>query len=184
MVGADQIGRVIEYAEKPKRTYNTTASMGIYVFKADVLRDWLRGRGEKDTNLGRDSLPALVREAQVYAYRFGGYWEDAGTIQAYYEANMALLSETPALDLYDENWVIHTKSEERAAAFLGENARVEGNLLCDGCRIEGTVIRSIISPGVHVPSGRDSSRLDHFHRRRDSAPAPSWTARSSTSGWW
>ncbi len=68
---------------------------------------------------------------------------------------MALLSETPALDLYDENWVIHTKSEERAAAFLGENARVEGNLLCDGCRIEGTVVRSIISPGVHVQAGAE-----------------------------
>ncbi len=155
MVGSDQSGRVIEYAEKPKRTYNTTASMGIYVFNARVLRDWLRGQGEKDTNLGRDSLPALVHEANVYAYRFFGYWEDAGTIQAYYEANMALLAETPALDLYDENWVIHTKSEERAAAFLGENARVEGNLLCDGCRIEGTVVRSIISPGVYVHPGAE-----------------------------
>jgi glucose-1-phosphate adenylyltransferase len=155
MVGTDQSGRVIEYAEKPKRTYNTTASMGIYVFEAAVLRDWLRARGNKDTNLGRDTLPGLVREAKVYGYRFGGYWEDAGTIQAYYEANMALLSETPALDLYDENWVIHTKSEERAAAFLGENARVEGNLLCDGCRIEGTVVRSIISPGVHVQVGAE-----------------------------
>ncbi|MCU0508186.1 MAG: sugar phosphate nucleotidyltransferase [Anaerolineae bacterium] len=159
MVGADQAGRVIEYAEKPKRTYNTTASMGIYVFKADVLRDWLLGRGRKDTNLGRDSLPALVKEGNVYAHRFRGYWEDAGTIQAYYEANMALLAETPALDLYDENWVIHTKSEERAGAFLGPNAQVESNLLCDGCQIEGTVIRSIISPGVRVREGavvRDS----------------------------
>lgn len=155
MVGTDQAGRVIEYAEKPKRTYNTTASMGIYVFKANVLRGWLQGRGAKDTNLGRDSLPGLVREGRVYGYRFGGYWEDAGTIQAYYEANMALLSETPALDLYDENWVIHTKSEERAAAFFGENARVEGDLLCDGCWIEGTVIRSIISPGVHVQAGAE-----------------------------
>lgn len=155
MVGTDQGGRVTEYAEKPKRTYNTLASMGIYVFKADVLRDWLRGRGAKDTNLGRDTLPALVREARVHGYRFFGYWEDAGTIQAYYEANMALLAETPALDLYDENWVIHTKSEERAAAFLGEYARVEGNLLCDGCRIEGTVVRSIISPGVYVHAGAE-----------------------------
>lgn len=153
MVGADQAGRVIEYAEKPKRTYNTTASMGVYVFKAAVLVDWLRGPGRKDTNLGRDSLPALVRDAKVYAYRFEGYWEDAGTIQAYYEANMALLAETPALDLYDENWVIHTKSEERAAVFLGENAKVEANLLCDGCQIDGTVVRSIISPGVRVHAG-------------------------------
>ncbi len=70
------------------------------------------------------SLPALVRIGKVYAYRFQGYWADVGTLQAYYEANMALLAETPALDLYDPNWVIHTRSEERPAAFLGpEGAR-------------------------------------------------------------
>ena len=155
MIGTDPTGRVIDYEEKPKRTYNTTASMGIYVFKADVLADWLHGPGTKDTNLGRDSLPSLVRTGKVYAYRFHGYWEDVGTIQAYYEANMALLAETPALNMYDPNWVIHTRSEERAAAFLGETARVQGNLLCDGCQIEGTVVRSIISPGVRVAAGAE-----------------------------
>lgn len=155
MIGTDQTGRVIEYAEKPKRTYNTTASMGIYVFKAQVLADWLNGPGLKDTNLGRDSLPGLVRTGAVYAYQFHGYWEDAGTIQAYYEANMALLAETPALNMYDPDWVIHTRSEERAAAYLGETARVQGNLLCDGCQIEGTVVRSIISPGVRVAAGAE-----------------------------
>ena len=155
MIGTDQTGGVIEYAEKPKRTYNTTASMGIYVFKAQVLADWLNGPGLKDTNLGRDSLPGLVRTGKVYAYQFHGYWEDAGTIQAYYEANMALLAETPALNMYDPDWVIHTRSEERAAAYLGETARVQGNLLCDGCQIEGTVVRSIISPGVRIAAGAE-----------------------------
>ena len=72
---------------------------------------------------------------------------------------MALLAETPALDLYDPDWVIHTRSEERPAAFIGPEACVEGNLLCDGCRVDGTVIRSVISPGVYVAPGavvRDS----------------------------
>ena len=104
-------------------------------------------------------IPALVRTAKVYAYPFQGYWADVGTMQAYYEANMALLAETPALDLYDPDWLIHTRSEERPAVLLGAEARAEGNLLCDGCRIEGTVIRSIISPGVYVAPGasvRDS----------------------------
>lgn len=75
---------------------------------------------------------------------------------------MALLAETPALNMYDPDWVIHTRSEERAAAYLGETARVQGNLLCDGCQIEGTVFRSIISPGVRVAAGaevRDSILL-------------------------
>ena len=77
---------------------------------------------------------------------------------------MALLAETPALDLYDPEWVIHTRSEERPAALLGPEARVEGNLLCDGCRVEGTVIRSIISPGVYVAPGRVGARLDRHDR--------------------
>jgi glucose-1-phosphate adenylyltransferase len=80
-------------------------------------------------------------------------------VQSYYESNIALLGETPALDLYDPEWVIHTRSEERPAALIGPEARVEGNLLCDGCRVEGTVLRSVISPGAHVEAGalvRDS----------------------------
>jgi glucose-1-phosphate adenylyltransferase len=72
---------------------------------------------------------------------------------------MALLVETPALDLFDPDWVIHTKSEERPAAEIGPVARVEGNLICDGCRINGSVTRSVISPGVVIAEGaivRDS----------------------------
>ena len=72
---------------------------------------------------------------------------------------MALLAETPPLDLYDPDWVIHTRSEERPAAWVGAQARVDGNLLCDGCRVDGSVSRSLISPGVYVAPGavvRDS----------------------------
>jgi glucose-1-phosphate adenylyltransferase len=83
-------------------------------------------------------------------------------VQAYYEANMALLVETPALDMYDLEWIIHTRSEERSAAEIGVNARVDGNLLCDGCQVYGHVTRSIIAPGVVVAEGavvRDSILL-------------------------
>lgn len=159
MVTTDPDGRVVGFEEKPRRTASNQASMGIYVIRRDVLHQWLTGPGKRHRDLGRDVLPAIVGTLGVYAYPFQGYWADAGAVQAYYEANMALLAETPALDLYDPNWVIHTRSEERPAALLGEAARVDGNLLCDGCRIEGTVARSIISPGVYVAPGavvRDS----------------------------
>jgi glucose-1-phosphate adenylyltransferase len=154
MVTADPDGRVIEFVEKPRRTHSTLASMGIYVFKRDVLVQCLTaGEGRKHRHLGGEVIPALVQNAAVYAYPFQGYWADVGTVQAYYEANMALLAETPALDLYDPEWVIHTRSEERPSAWIGPEARVEGNLLCDGCRIDGAAIRSIISPGVYVAPG-------------------------------
>lgn len=163
MVTADTQGRVVKFEEKPRRTTSTLASMGIYVFKREVLVDWLtqedaHDRGEKH-NLARDYISSRLAASRVYAHRFQGYWADVGTIQAYYEANMALLTETPALDLYNPDWIIHTRSEERPAALIGREAHVEGNLLSDGCRIEGSVFRSVISPGVHVAAGatvRDS----------------------------
>jgi glucose-1-phosphate adenylyltransferase len=154
MVGVEPDGRVIEFVEKPRRTRSTLASMGVYVFRRDLLVEALTTwTGKRPRDMGSEIIPRLVSARRVAAYRFYGYWVDAGTVQAYYEANMALLGETPALDLYDPEWVIHTRSEERPAALIGPDARAEGNLLCDGCRVEGTVLRSVISPGAYVAAG-------------------------------
>src|SRR5581483_5522920 len=144
MVTLEPDGRVSQFEEKPKRTRSTLASMGIYAFRRDFLLQWLTGEGLTQHDFGREVLPALVARGRVHAFNFQGYWADVGTIQAYFEANMALLGDTPALDLYDPEWVIHTRSEERPAVYVGSEARVDGNLLCDGCRIDGTVTRSII----------------------------------------
>lgn len=159
MVTLDSDGSVTQFEEKPKRTRSTTASMGIYAFKRSFLQQWLSGEGLTQHDFGRDVLPALIKNARVFGFNYQGYWADVGTIQAYFEANMALLGETPALDLYDPEWVIHTRSEERPAVYVGADARVDGNLLCDGCRIDGSVTRSVIGPGVYVAPGavvRDS----------------------------
>jgi glucose-1-phosphate adenylyltransferase len=97
------------------------------------------------------------------AYTFPGYWADVGTVQAYWEANMSLLAENPALDLYDREWVVHTRSEERAPSKIGAKAQVNGNLLSNGCRVDGIVERSVLSPGVYVAEGaivRDSVILN------------------------
>ncbi len=158
MVTTDSDGRMIRFEEKPKRTRSTLASMGIYVFNADVLHDWLTDSGKKFKHLGGEFMPRLVKRKRVYAYEFEGYWTNVGTIPAYYEANMALLSDIPALDLSDRRWVIHTRSEQYPPVWLGPNAQISGNLLSDGARIEGKVYRSVIGPGVHV--GPDAEVLD------------------------
>lgn len=160
IVTVEPDGTVSQFEEKPRRTRSTMASMGIYVFRKSFLTEVLsNGNG---TNIGRDLMPRLIRETRVVAHPFQGYWADVGTVQAYYEANMALMVETPALDLFDPDWVIHTRSEERPAAEIGPQARVNGNLICDGCRIYGSVTRSVIAPGVVVAEGavvRDSILL-------------------------
>jgi len=160
IVTVENDGTVSHFEEKPRRTRSSLASMGIYVFRRTFLLDMLAG--SPAANLGRDLMPRLVAESRVASYHFQGYWADVGTVQAYYEANMALLGETPALDLYDPEWVIHTRSEERPAAEIGDAARVAGNLICDGARVYGTVVRSVLSPGVVIEAG---ARLVNSHVR-------------------
>jgi len=157
IVSTDPDMRVTGFKEKPRRSRETLASMGIYVFSLPVLKEILAD--EHANNFGRDVLPRIINGFNVFAYTFEGYWADVGTLQAYWEANMALLAETPALDLYDPDWVIHTRSEEQPPVTIGANAWVGGNLISNGCVIEGIVERSVLSPGVRVAAGaivRDS----------------------------
>ncbi|MCA1554165.1 MAG: glucose-1-phosphate adenylyltransferase, partial [Chloroflexi bacterium] len=111
MVTLGDAARVSDFEEKPARSRSTLASMGIYLFRREVLLECLSSSRDQ-YDFGRDVLPSLMRSHRVHAFTFQGYWDDVGTIQSYWEANLALLAETPALDLYDPEWVIHTRSEE------------------------------------------------------------------------
>ena len=162
IVSVGSENRIDGFQEKPKRTRGTLASMGIYIFRKQTLVDVLSETDSVD--FGKDVLPAMLDEgSSVYAYPFPGYWADVGTVQAYWEANVSLLAEDPALDLYNPEWVVHTRSEERAPCKIGATAQVDGNLLSNGCRVNGIVQRSVLSPGVYVAEGavvRDSVILN------------------------
>ena len=157
ILALDDQSRVSEWQEKPKQPRSDLASMGVYVFSKRALRKWL---SEDRTDFGRDVVPAMLDGgARVFGYHFEGYWQDVGTIQSYWEANMALLEDAPELDLYDKEWLIHTRSEERAPAKIGPTAQVHRSLVSHGCVINGTVVNSVLSPGVRVDVGavvRDS----------------------------
>jgi glucose-1-phosphate adenylyltransferase len=155
-------GRVVRFEEKPPQPKSNLISMGIYVFERDVLWRALEADAQDPSSsrdFGKDVIPKLVQSHRVYAYPFRGYWRDVGTIQSYWEANMGLLKEPPDFDLYDTDWVIHTKSEERPPALISAQAKVARSLISHGCIINGTVERSVLSPGVFVAEGavvRDS----------------------------
>src|SRR6476619_3717289 len=157
ILALDENDKVTEWQEKPKHPKSDLASMGVYVFSKRALRRWL---SEDRIDFGRDVVPAMLEGgARVYGYHFDGYWQDVGTIQSYWEANLALLEDNAALDLYDRDWTIHTKSEERAPAQVGPTAQVHRSLISHGCVINGTVVNSVLSPGVRVDVGavvRDS----------------------------
>lgn len=152
IVSTDANQRVLTFKEKPRRARENTASMGIYVFKADLLKKHLQ-ENLSHLDFGRDVLPQLIKTKRVFAYKYEGYWASISTLQSYWEANMALLSETPALDLYDPDWVIHTHSEEQPPVKIGPEAKVESNLLSNGAIVNGTVQHSVISPGVFIAEG-------------------------------
>ncbi len=157
VLALDDNDRVIEWQEKPKQPKSDLASMGVYVFSKKALRRWL---GDERIDFGRHVIPAMLdADARVFGYRYEGYWQDVGTIQSYWEANLALLKDNAELDLYDKDWIIHTRSEERAPAKVGPTAQIHRSLISHGCRIDGTVVNSVLSPGVRVDVGavvRDS----------------------------
>ncbi len=157
ILALDEHDRVTEWQEKPKQPRSDLASMGVYVFSKKTLRRWL---AEDRVDFGAHVIPAMLEAgARVFGYRYNGYWQDVGTIQSFWEANMALLEDVPELDLYDKEWVIHTRSEERAPAKVGPTAQVHRSLISHGCVIAGTVVNSVLSPGVRVDVGavvRDS----------------------------
>ena len=157
ILAMDETGRVVEWQEKPRQPKSDLASMGVYVFSKRALLQWL---SETRVDFGHNVIPAMIDGgARVFGYRFDGYWQDVGTIQSYWEANLALLSDAPELDLYDREWVIHTRSEERAPAKIGATAQVHRSLISHGCVVNGSVVNSVLSPGVVVDVGavvRDS----------------------------
>ena len=152
MVQVDEGGRILEFREKPEEYPSPLAFMGVYLFDADFLKQILE---EHDgPNLVLDILlPELERGTDIRAYRFDGYWDDVGSIQHYFQAHQRLLGENPVPDLYDPGWRVYTRSVEMSPVFCDAHAVVHGSLVSNGAVIEGTVERSVLSPGVYVASG-------------------------------
>ena len=159
IVDTDKDYRVIDFIEKPPAPPGNLANMGVYVFDYSVLERVLN-EDQNDPNsehdFGKNILPKMVAEnMSIFAYPYGGYWIDVGTIDAYWEAHMDLLSSPPSLNLNDRTWVIHTRSEERPPVRIGADTRIVDSMITDGSVIgAGAVIeRSVLSPGVFVGPG-------------------------------
>ncbi|MBI1897165.1 MAG: glucose-1-phosphate adenylyltransferase [Acidobacteria bacterium] len=170
--------QVTGFEEKPRHDSPTpsvfdtamiSASMGVYVFKTPVLRRLLLCDAEQTRSshdFGRDVLPRAIQQYRVIAYDFrdlndktGCYWRDVGTIDAYYDANMDLVSVVPEFNLYDQRWPIRTRLVQQPPAkfvFAQEGRRMGvaiDSIVSPGCIVSGgRVVRSILSPAVRVNS--------------------------------
>ena len=153
MVTVGDGGRVVALEEKPSATDSRHASMGVVLFETEVLRDAL---ARKPIDLTLDVLRPLIESGErVFAHAFTGYWEDVGTLTAYYRANLDLLAPEPGLALDDPDWPILTRDEERPPVLVLPGAVLEGSLVANGCRVAGRVRNSVLFPGVTVEAGAE-----------------------------
>ena len=149
-------GYIAEFEEKPKQPKSTLASMGIYIFNWQKLREYLIA-DENDPNsskdFGKNIIPNMLGAGEkMWPYHFNGYWRDVGTITSLWDANMDMLS-TDLIDLYDPSWPISSRSPVCPPHFAGDNARIVHSLVTEGCEVDGHVENSILSPNVRVGKG-------------------------------
>jgi glucose-1-phosphate adenylyltransferase len=105
-------------------------------------------------DLVRDVIVPMIESGErVFAYEFADYWEDVGTVETYYRASMEILALEPRLRLYEPEWPILTRDEERPPVIFGSAAHVASSLVAGGCRVNGKVVNSVLFPGVVVEEG-------------------------------
>ena len=157
IMNTDDDLRILEFEEKPKHPKSTKASMGIYIFSADVLKKYLT-EDEADPNssndFGKNIIPKMLEDGlKLYAYGFEGYWKDVGTIKSLWEANMDLIGKTPAFDIRDDAWRIYSRNYSDPPQYVDSSAVVNNSLVPEGCYISGTVENSVLATGVKVEKG-------------------------------
>ena len=157
IMNTDDSGRIVEFEEKPKNPKSTNASMGIYLFNRDVLREYLirdENTPGSANDFGKNIIPAMLNDdKRLFAYRFSGYWKDVGTIKSLWDANMDLLGEEPIYNLHDRWFRIYSRTPALPPHFIGEGSVVRNAVITEGNNIFGTVENSVLFSGVTVEAG-------------------------------
>ncbi len=180
----DEVGRINGFQEKPDHPTSLPndpdsayVSMGIYIFSVAKLREYLEADAadpNSSHDFGKDVLPAMRAEGGLYAFDFAAattasskdgevsdYWMDIGTLDAYWEANMDLVSVSPSFNLYDQEWPVRTyQVQSPPAKFIfaqaddegGRRGRALDSIVSGGCIISGKVQGSVLSPNIRVGS--------------------------------
>jgi glucose-1-phosphate adenylyltransferase len=139
----------------PSRGRDCLASMGLYIFNKSMMVDLLNSTNHED--FGKEVFPEAINSHKVQVHLFDGYWEDIGTIRAFYEANLSLASKSPPFDIRNREAPIYSRPRFLPPTIIGD-AKITGSLIADGCRIgdnvtiENSVIglRTVIGDNVVV----------------------------------
>ncbi|MBI2860132.1 MAG: NTP transferase domain-containing protein [Chloroflexi bacterium] len=152
IVNAGADGRITGFQEKPFLPRSNLVSMGIYIFDRRVLAQRLvedAAQPDSPHDFGHAIIPAMVGRDRLFAYQFDGYWRDVGNAEAYYTAQMDLLSPQPAFSM-NGSWSVLACDQEIAPVRKSQQAQIKNSIISPGCVIKGTVENSVLSPGVWV----------------------------------
>ena len=156
---SDAEGRIESFEEKPKVPQSTQASMGIYIFRWEVLEEFLTrddADPQSENDFGKNVIPAmLAAKKRLFAYPFGGYWKDVGTIDSLWEANMDTLGDNPPLKLWDGESRIYARNYAQPGSFIAEGSRITASFVAEGCTVKGKIENSVISTGCTVEEGAE-----------------------------
>lgn len=148
---------IYEFDEKPKQPKNDLASMGVYLFNWEVLKKYLvedEKNKSSSHDFGKNIIPAMLSSGiELYAYPFKGYWKDVGTIESLWQANMDLLKIDNELNLFDKDWKIYSVNPLQPPQYVSRESKVVNSMISEGCKIFGTVVNSVLSPGVYIGKG-------------------------------
>lgn len=150
----DSTGRITEFHEKPAKPNSTLASMGVYIFSTDKLIQYLTEDDmdpESDSDFGKNVIPRMLADGQrMFAYLYGGYWKDVGTLSSFWAANMDALGDLPELFLNDPAWRIYYRHGYTHPEYMGPNASVTNSIIGDGGSMLGSIGDSVIFGDVAV----------------------------------
>jgi glucose-1-phosphate adenylyltransferase len=154
----DKDGKVVNFQEKVKNADSNLASMGVYIFDAKILvNELVHTHQAGGSDFGKHLIPRMMEQnLPMYIHPFSGYWRDVGTLDSFWQANMDLITPGSGLDISGWNLRTNLGYENLNAmppSYVAEGAEVISSLVSPGCRIEGKVIRSVLSPGVIVEKG-------------------------------
>jgi glucose-1-phosphate adenylyltransferase len=160
IMAVDGENNITEFQEKPKQPKSNLASMGIYIFTWQKLRQALiedEADPDSSNDFGKNIIPKFLAAGEkMIAYRFDGYWKDVGTLESLWDANMDMLSRGD-LDLLEDSWPIYARLPSQPPAYIGKASLVEHSVVTQGCEITGTVRNSVLSPGARVEEGAEVS---------------------------
>ncbi len=152
VVITDENKKIIEFEEKPANPRSNLASMGIYIFKWELLREALITlKDQKGCDFGKHIIPYCHEKGKrIFAYEYNGYWKDVGTLHSYWQANMELIDLIPEFNLYEEFWKIYTNTAIITPQYISDKAFIERTIIGEGSEIHGRVTNSVIGSGVYI----------------------------------